>query len=171
MMLNRRFLILAGVLVAASAAYGAITTDKLIIRGRADRPGIETNAPIPIRYYPTVLTGSYTVNPARGDYSGEVFIVRGSGLRVITLPQPSRALLGYRYTFINDVNQNLTIACFPNKLYFDDGQGTGSWIGSELRFVTNNRLRGVVVTLVCSGDYWYIESVTPNFPYTRWQST
>jgi hypothetical protein len=170
MILNRRFLILAGALVAASAAYGAITTDKLIIRGKADRPGIETNAPIPIRYFPTVLTGSYTVSPARGDYSGEVFIVRGSGTRVITLPQPSQALLGYRYTFINDVNQNLTIACYTNKLYFDDGQGTNSWIASELRFATNNRLRGAVITVLCTGTYWYIESVTPNFPYARFQS-
>ena len=114
MMLNRRFLILAGVLVAASAAYGAITTDKLIIRGRADRPGIETNAPIPIRHFPTVLTGNYTVDPARWDYSGKVFIVRGTGTRTITLPQPSEALVGYRYTFIYDVNESLVMSCSPN---------------------------------------------------------
>jgi len=165
MILSRRFLILAGALVAASAAYGAITTDRLIIRGKAGRPGIETNAPIPIRYFPTVLTGNYTVDPLRGDYPGKVFICQGTAARTITLPQPSPALVGYRYTFINDVNQNLVISCATNKLYFDTG--TGASAGSNLNFITNDRLKGLVVTVLCNGTYWYIESVSPNFPFTR----
>jgi hypothetical protein len=169
MILNRRFLIWSGALVAASAAYGAITTDRLIIEGKAGRPGIETNAPIPHRYFPAVLNANYTVNPVRGDYSGKAFICGGTTARAITLPQPSPALVGYRYTFINDVNQNLTIACYTNKLYFADT--TNSWVGSELKFTTTDKLKGLVVTLVCTGAYWYIESVTPNFPYSRFQSS
>jgi len=165
MILNRRFLIFAGVLVAASAAYGAITTDKLIIRGRSDRPGIETNAPIPIRYFPTVLTGDYTVSPAPGDYSGKVFIVRGSGERTITLPQPSGALVGYRYTFINDVNENLVISCSPLKLYFDNE--INSWISSTLSIKTTDRKMGVVVTVLCNGTYWYVQSTSANAKLSR----
>jgi len=75
MVLSRRFLIFAGAVIAASTAYGSITTDKLIIKGNSARPGIETNAPIPIRHFPEQLNGSYTVNPLKGDYSGKVFLV------------------------------------------------------------------------------------------------
>ena len=165
MMLNRRFLIFAGVLVAASAAYGAITTDKLIIRGRADRPGIETNAPIPIRHFPTVLTGNYTVNPARWDYSGKVFMCRGTGTRTITLPQPSQALVGYRYTFINDAAGNLRLFCSGDKIYFDNGDV--SWVAEYLNIETVGRRLGVVVTVLCTGTHWYVESASANARVTR----
>ena len=165
MILNRRFLILAGALVAASAAYGAITTDKLIIRGKADRPGIVTNAPIPIRYFPTVLTGSYTVNPARGDYPGKVFITRGSDHTAITLPQPSQALVGYRYTFVNDVDWNLIIVCATNKIYFDNGSSSAP--ASQLNITTSTRKRGVVVTVLCTGTHWFVESASANAALTR----
>ena len=164
MILNRRFLILAGALVAASAAYGAITTDKLIIRGRVDRPAIETNAPIAIRYFPTVLTGHYTVNPAKGDYPGKVFILRGTAHTHITLPQPSEALAGYRYTFINDVDYNMIIVC-SNKMYFDNGSNSSA--GTQLNITTATRKRGAVVTVLCSGSFWYIESITASFPFSR----
>jgi len=159
MILNRRFLIFAGVLVAASAAYGAITTDKLIIRGRVDRPAIETNAPIALRHFPAVLTGNYTVNPARGDYPGKVFILRATSDSTVTLPQPSEALLGYRYTFIVDVDKNLVLSCATNKVYFDDG--TSSSAVSNLYINTGTRKRGAVVTMLCAGAHWYVESGSP----------
>jgi len=165
MILNRRFLIFAGVLVAASAAYGAITTDKLIIRGRVDRPAIETNAPIALRHFPAVLTGNYTVNPAKGDYPGKVFILRGTSQTQVTLPQPRPALAGYRYTFINDVDQNLNIICSPGRMYFDNG--TTSAAANQLNIVTANRKQGVVVTVLCSGTYWYVESASSFAAVTR----
>jgi len=167
MMLNRRFLIFAGVLVAASAAYGAITTDKLIIKGKPGWPGIETNAPIAIRYFPTVLTGNYTVDPKRGDYSGKVFMCRGTGMRTITLPQPSQALVGYRYTFINDAPEDLRLFCSGQKLYFDDGSTADA--ANYLNIATANRKRGVVVTVLCTGTYWYVESASANARVTRSQ--
>ena len=165
MILNRRFLVFAGVLVAASAAYGAITTEILIINGKAGRPAIETNVPIPIRYFPTVLTGNYTVNPARGDYPGKVFILRATSDSTVTLPQPSEALLGYRYTFINDVDRNLSLHCSGNKLYFDNGDNSAP--GSQLTIGTAVRKRGAVVTALCSGTYWYVERVGPRVPFAR----
>jgi len=165
MVLSRRFLIFAGAVIAASTAYGSISTDKLIIKGNSARPGIETNAPIPIRHFLEQLNGSYTVNPLKGDYSGKVFLVGGTSARQINLPQPSPKLAGYRYTFINDVDHNLVIYCSDSKLYFADS--AGSWIGSYLRIETLDKKKGVVISLICNGSYWYLESISPNFPFTR----
>ena len=107
-------------------------------------------------------TTSYTVSPAKGDFSGSIFTTRGAvGAIVFTLPSPQPSLAETFYDFINIVDQNMTVAAPAGKVLTFNNAAAAS-----VAALTAGQKIGAIISAYCDGVSWVVVGGTVGATYT-----
>jgi hypothetical protein len=107
-------------------------------------------------------SASYTVSPAKGDFSGTLFTTRGAtGAVTFTLPTPTQALIDHFYDFLSVADQNMIVSAGTNKaVTFNNLTAT------SLAAQTGGQKIGACIRAFCDGTSWILLGESSGVTYT-----
>lgn len=128
--------------------------DRIRLKGRSDKPSIVADSMVSDRWLSTTVTdgSDYTISPSTRseDHSGRIYVANATGAFTFILPDPSVALNGYHYKFVNLADETLTVQC--------DGKivASNNAAADTVTLQTSKQLIGAELVAWCNGTYWFV---------------